>query len=91
VSVASELTRLKRDIDSLNEEIAVNSGPRAKSPLSSAERRSVRAFNAHNFALRVTAGNYLDGILRQFEDFCEHPLQLAISCTFDWFRSNSHL
>jgi len=43
VSVASELTRLKRDIDSLNEEIAVNSGPRAKSPLSSAERRSVRA------------------------------------------------
>ena len=43
MSVASELTRLKRDIDSLNEEIAVNSGPRAKSPLSSAERRSVRA------------------------------------------------
>jgi len=43
VSVASELTRLKRDIDSLNEEIAVNSGPRARSPLSSAERRSVRA------------------------------------------------
>lgn len=43
MSVASELTRLKRDIDSLNEEIAVNSGPRAKNPLSAGERRTVRA------------------------------------------------
>ena len=43
MSVASELTRLKRDIDSLHEEIAVNSGPRAKAPLSGAERRALRA------------------------------------------------
>lgn len=43
MSVASELSRLKRDIDSLNEEIAVSTGPRAKSPLSAAERRSLRA------------------------------------------------
>jgi len=43
MSVASELSRLKRDIDSLNEEITVSPGPRAKSPLSAAERRSLRA------------------------------------------------
>jgi hypothetical protein len=43
MSVASELSRLKRDIDSLNEEIAVSTGPRSKSPLSAAERRSLRA------------------------------------------------
>jgi hypothetical protein len=43
VSVASELTRLKRDIDSLSEEIAVNTGPRAKTPLSPAQRRSLKA------------------------------------------------
>jgi len=43
MSVASELTRLKRDIDSLAEEIAVNSGPRAKAPLSANERRSLKA------------------------------------------------
>lgn len=43
MSVASELTRLKRDIDSLSEEIAVNSGPRAKTPLTAAERRTLRA------------------------------------------------
>ena len=43
MSVASELTRLKRDIDSLAEEIAVNSGPRAKAPLSAGERRSLKA------------------------------------------------
>ena len=43
MSVASELTRLKRGIDSLNEEIAVNTGPRAKTPLSASERRSLRA------------------------------------------------
>lgn len=43
MSVASELTRLKRDIDSLHEEIAVNSGPRAKAPLTAGERRALRA------------------------------------------------
>ena len=43
MSVASELTRLKRDIDSLSEEIAVNSGARAKTPLTAAERRTLRA------------------------------------------------
>jgi hypothetical protein len=43
MAVASELTRLKRDIDSLAEEIAVNSGPRAKAPLSAGERRSLKA------------------------------------------------
>lgn len=43
MSVASELTRLKRDIDSLNEEIAVNTGQRARAPLSSGERRALRA------------------------------------------------
>ena len=43
MSVASELSRLKRDIDSLNEEIAVSTGPRAKSQLSAGERRSLRA------------------------------------------------
>ena len=43
MSVASELTRLKRDIESLTEEIAVNSGPRAKAPLTAAERRTLRA------------------------------------------------
>jgi hypothetical protein len=43
VSVASELTRLNRDLASLEEEIAVNTGPRAKSPLSESERRKLRA------------------------------------------------
>jgi hypothetical protein len=43
VSVASELTRLNRDLASLEEEIAVNSGPRAKSPLSAAEKRKLKA------------------------------------------------
>ena len=43
MAVASELTRLKRDIDSLAEEIALNSGPRAKAPLSAGERRSLKA------------------------------------------------
>jgi len=32
MSVNSELSRLKRDIDSLSEEIAVNTGPKAKTP-----------------------------------------------------------
>ena len=43
MSVASELTRLKRDIESLTEEIAVNSGPRANTPLTASERRTLRA------------------------------------------------
>ena len=43
MSVSSELTRLKRDLASLDEEIAVNTGPRAKAPLSAAEKRSLKA------------------------------------------------
>lgn len=43
MSVASELTRLNRDIASLEEEIAVNTGPRAKSPLSGGEKRKLKA------------------------------------------------
>ena len=43
MSLVSELTRLKRDIASLEEEIAVSTGPRAKSPLSASERRSLKA------------------------------------------------
>ncbi len=43
MSVASEMTRLTRDVDSLAEEIAVNTGPRAKAPLSATERRHLRA------------------------------------------------
>ena len=43
MSVAAELTRIKRDIASLEEEIAVSTGPRAKSPLSAPERRSLKA------------------------------------------------
>ncbi len=43
MSVASELTRLNRDIASLAEEIAVNTGPRAKAPLSASEKRALKA------------------------------------------------
>jgi len=43
MSVASELTRLNRDIASLSEEIAVNTGPKAKAPLSAAEKRKLKA------------------------------------------------
>ena len=43
MSVASELPRLKRDIASLAEEIAVNTGPRAKEPLTAAQRRALKA------------------------------------------------
>ena len=43
MAVSAEMSRLKRDLDSLVEEIAVNSGPRAKSPLSAAERRTLKA------------------------------------------------
>jgi hypothetical protein len=42
LSVASELTRLKRDIASLEEEITVNTGPRSKSPLSTGEKRALK-------------------------------------------------
>ena len=43
MSVSSEVTRLKRDLASLDEEIAVNTGPRAKAPLSAGERRALKA------------------------------------------------
>ena len=43
MSVASELTRLKRDLASLEEEIAVNTGPKSKSPLSAGEKRGLKA------------------------------------------------
>ncbi len=43
MSVPSEMSRLKRDLASFEEEIAVSSGPRAKSPMTADERRKVRA------------------------------------------------
>lgn len=43
MSVAAELTRLKRDLASLEEEVAVNTGARAKAPLSDTQRRSLKA------------------------------------------------
>jgi hypothetical protein len=43
MSVASELTRLKRDIASLDEEIATTTGPRAKVTLNASEKRSLKA------------------------------------------------
>jgi hypothetical protein len=43
MSVPAELTRLKRDLDSLAEEIAVNTGPRARAPLSASDRRMLKA------------------------------------------------
>ena len=43
MSVASELARLKRDLASLEEEIAVNTGPRARTPLSEAQRRTLKS------------------------------------------------
>jgi hypothetical protein len=43
MSVAAELTRLKRDVESLEEEITVNTGARAKAPLSAGQRRSIKA------------------------------------------------
>jgi hypothetical protein len=42
MSVASELTRLNRDIASLEEEIVINTGPKAKAPLSATERRKLK-------------------------------------------------
>lgn len=43
MSVPAELSRLKRDLDSLSDEIAVNTGPRARAPLSPAQRRMLKA------------------------------------------------
>jgi hypothetical protein len=43
VSAASELARIRRDLASLEEEVAIALAPRSKSPLSTAERRSVRS------------------------------------------------
>ncbi len=43
MSVAAEMTRLKRDLDSLEEEVAVNSGPKAKAPLTDSQRRTLKA------------------------------------------------
>ena len=43
MTVAAEMTRLKRDLDSLAEEIATSTGARAKAPLSASERRTVKA------------------------------------------------
>lgn len=43
MSVPSELARLKRDIASLEEEIAVNTGTKAKSPLTAGDRRAAKA------------------------------------------------
>jgi hypothetical protein len=42
MSVASELTRLNRDIASLEEEIVINTGPKAKAPLSATEKRKLK-------------------------------------------------
>lgn len=43
MSVAAELTRLKRDLDSLSDEIAVDTGAKSKSPLGSSDRRALKA------------------------------------------------
>lgn len=43
MSVASELSRLGRDLDSLEEEITTTTGPRAKVTLSDGDRRKLRA------------------------------------------------
>ena len=43
MALSSELSRLKRDLDSLAEEIAVSTGPRAKSPLTAGDKRAMRA------------------------------------------------
>lgn len=43
MSVASELSRLKRDLASLEEEISTATGPRAKLVLSASEKRGLKA------------------------------------------------
>jgi len=53
------------------------------------KRRGVSAGNPNDFLFRIPAGDYLDGILRQFEQFCEQPLQLAVRCAFDGWRRQS--
>lgn len=43
MSVAAELARLKHDLNSLAEEIAVTMGPRGATPMSQANRRTLKA------------------------------------------------
>ena len=43
MSAASEVTRLKRDLASLEEEITVNTGPKAKAPFTTAQKRALKA------------------------------------------------
>jgi len=43
MSVASELARLKRDLQSLEEEISTSTGPRAKLVLSAGDKRGLKA------------------------------------------------
>jgi hypothetical protein len=52
------------------------------------ERNCVAAVDSHNFALRIRSRNYFDGILRQFENFCEQPLEFAICRAFDGWSSD---
>jgi hypothetical protein len=43
MSIASELTRLKRDLESLEEELSTATGARAKLVLSAGEKRGLKA------------------------------------------------
>jgi hypothetical protein len=43
MTIPAELTRLRRDIESLIEEVATNSGPRARSPLTAGDKRALKA------------------------------------------------
>jgi hypothetical protein len=43
MSAIAEVARVKRDVASLEEEIAVSTGARTRSPLSPADRRALRA------------------------------------------------
>jgi hypothetical protein len=43
VSAASELTRIRRDLASLEEEVAIAVAPKSKAPMTDAERRSIRS------------------------------------------------
>jgi hypothetical protein len=43
MAVPAELARIRRDLESLSEEIAVSTGPRAKAPLTSADKRKLKA------------------------------------------------
>ena len=42
MAVPAELARIRRDLESLAEEIAVGTGPRAKAPLSAADKRKLK-------------------------------------------------